>query len=272
MSRSAVAPVATGDLTGAQAGGRAAGRPRFYREILLILLCYGAYSLVRDLVPRNHTAALNRGHDILHLERLLHLNIESSINRLFTDERWLGMSANYYYASLHFILTIGVLVWLYTRHPERYVFYRRLIFATTVLALIGFWLYPLAPPRMIPGFVDTALNVGGGLYESSASPVASVSNQYAAMPSLHTGWSLWCAIAIADVTRPSRVRWLAYCYPAATVFVILGTANHYLLDAVGGVVTLTAGYAATRTVRVVVPRLGPVARVFSTDTGGSAAP
>ncbi|MCO5967037.1 phosphatase PAP2 family protein [Actinoallomurus soli] len=270
MSRSAVVPVATGDLTGEQAGGRAAGRPRFYREILLIALCYGAYSLVRDLVPRNHTAALSRGHDILHLERLLHLNVELSINRLFTDERWLGVSANYYYSSLHFIITIGVLVWLYVRHADRYVFYRRLIFATTVLALVGFWLYPLAPPRMIPGFVDTVLSFHTtGLYESSASPVASVSNQYAAMPSLHTGWSLWCAIAIADLARPSRFRWLAYCYPAATVFVILGTANHYVLDAIGGVVTLGVGYAATRTVRVVVPRLGPVSRVFSTDTGGS---
>jgi hypothetical protein len=271
MSRSAVAPVATGDLTGAQADGRTAQRPRFYREILLIALCYSAYSLVRNLVPPNHTAALDRGHDILRLEHLLHVNVELSINRLFTDVRWLGVSANYYYASLHFVLTIGLLVWLYIRHPERYVFYRRLIFATTVLALIGFWLYPLAPPRMVPGFVDTVLTFHtGGLYESGASPIASVSNQYAAMPSLHTGWSLWCAIAIADVTRPSRLRWLAYCYPVATVIVILGTANHYVLDAIGGVVTLGAGYAATLSVRVVIPHLGPVARVFSTDTGPGA--
>ncbi|MFL6052016.1 MAG: phosphatase PAP2 family protein [Actinoallomurus sp.] len=271
MSRSAVAPVAAGDLTGAQADGRTAGRPRFYREILLIALCYSAYSLVRNLVPPNHTAALDRGHDILHFEHLLHINVELSINRLFTDVRWLGASANYYYASLHFVVTIGVLVWLYMRHPERYVFYRRLIFATTVLALIGFWLYPLAPPRMIPGFVDTVLTFHtGGLYESGASPIASVSNQYAAMPSLHTGWSLWCAIAIADVTRPGRFRWLACSYPVATVIVILGTANHYLLDAIGGVGTLGAGYAATRTVQIVIPHLGPMARVFSTDTGSRA--
>ncbi|GAA4640050.1 phosphatase PAP2 family protein [Actinoallomurus vinaceus] len=270
MSRSAVAPVATGDTTGARAEGQTAKRPRFYREILLIALCYSAYSLVRNLVPPNHTAALHRGHDILHLEGLLHLNVELSINRLFTDVRWLGVGANYYYASLHFVVTIGVLVWLYLRHPERYVFYRRLIFATTVLALIGFWLYPLAPPRMVPGFVDTVLTFHtGGLYESGASPIASVSNQYAAMPSLHTGWSLWCAIAIADVTRPNRFRWLVYCYPVATVIVILGTANHYLLDAIGGVVTLFAGYAATRTVRTIIPRLGPAARIFSTDTGGT---
>jgi PAP2 superfamily len=270
MSRSAVAPVATGDLTGAQADGRTAGRPRFYREILLIALCYSAYSLVRNLVPPDHAAAIGRGHDILRLERLLHLDAELSINHLFTEVRWLGVSANYYYASLHFVVTIGVLVWLYVRHPDRYVFYRRLIFATTVLALLGFWLYPLAPPRMIPGFVDTVLSFHtGGLYESGASPIASVSNQYAAMPSLHTGWSLWCAIAIADVTRPVRSRLLAYCYPVATVVVILGTANHYLLDAVGGVITLGAGYAATRTVRVVIPRLGPAARVFSTDTSGT---
>lgn len=262
MSGSAVAAVATGDTVETHP----ARRPRFYREILLIALCYSAYSLVRNLVPPNHSAAVERGHQILGLENLLHIDVELWINRLFTDERWLGVGANYYYASLHFVVTIGVLVWLYTRHADRYVFYRRLIFATTVLALVGFWLYPLAPPRMLPGFVDTVLSFHtGGLYESGASPIASVSNQYAAMPSLHTGWSLWCAIALADLARSRWVKALACCYPAATVIVILGTANHYLLDAVGGVVTLGAGYTAARSVRVVVPRLGPAARVFSTD-------
>lgn len=265
MSGSAVAAVATGDTTQAHQARGVTGRPKLYREILLIALCYSAYSLVRNLVPADHSGAMEHGHQVLGLERLLHLNVEMSINHLFTIDRLLGVGANYYYESLHFVVTIGVLGWLYVRHPDRYVFYRRLIFATTVLALIGFWLFPLAPPRMLPGFTDTVLTYHtGGLYESGASPVASVSNQYAAMPSLHTGWALWCAIAFVDVTRARWTRIVAFAYPVLTVLVILGTANHYMLDVIGGVVTFAAGYTVTRCVRVVVPRLGPVARVFST--------
>jgi PAP2 superfamily len=266
MSSSAVAPVATGDLMKAPEDQSAGKRPRLYREILLIALCYSAYSFVRNLVPTTHTEALRLGGQILRLEHTLHLDWEMSINRLFIHVHWLGVLGNYYYSTLHFVVTPFVLGWLYLRHQDRYVFYRRLIFATTVLALVGFYLLPLAPPRMLPGFVDTVATFHThGLYASGASPVGSVSNQYAAMPSLHTGWALWCAIAVADVVRRRWVKILVFCYPAATVIVILGTANHYLLDAVGGAVTLTIGYLATRSVRQVIPRLGPVARVFSTD-------
>jgi hypothetical protein len=266
MSSSAVAPVATGDVMRVPEDQSAGKRPRLYREILLIALCYSAYSFVRNLVPTTHTGALRLGGHILRLEHTLHLDAEMPINRLFIDVHWLGVLGNYYYSTLHFVITPVVLCWLYLRHEDRYVFYRRLIFATTVLALVGFYLLPLAPPRMLPGFVDTVASFHThGLYASGASPVGSVSNQYAAMPSLHTGWALWCAIAVADVVRRRWVKILVFCYPAATVIVILGTANHYLLDAVGGAVTLGAGYVATRGVRLVIPRLGPVARAFSID-------
>jgi hypothetical protein len=266
MSSSAVAQVASSDTLGAPEDEPAGKRPRLYREILLIALCYSAYSLVRNLVPTTHTEALHLGRQILSLEHALHLDAELSINRLFTHVHWVGVLGNYYYSTLHFVLTPLVLGWLYVRHADRYVFYRRLIFATTVLALVGFWLMPLAPPRMLPGFVDTVLSFHTeGLYASGASPIGSVSNQYAAMPSLHTGWALWCAIAVADVARRRWVKILAFCYPAATIVVILGTANHYFLDAVGGAITLGCGYLATRGVRRLIPRLGPVARVFSTE-------
>jgi hypothetical protein len=265
MSSSAVAPVTTGDTMEAQGGQAAGKRPRLYVEILLIALCYSAYSLVRNLVPTTHTAALHLGRQLLSFERFLHIDAELSLNHLFSHVHWLGIGANYYYSTLHFVVTPSVLIWLYVRHQDRYVFYRRFIFATTVLALVGFWLLPLAPPRMLPGFVDTVLAWHThGLYASGASPVGSVSNQYAAMPSLHTGWALWCAIVVADVARRRWVKILAFCYPAATIIVILGTANHYLLDAAGGAVTLGFGYLTTRGIRM-IPRLDPAARAFSTD-------
>jgi PAP2 superfamily len=243
MSRTTVTPIAPVGLPGDRPGPdhHAAGRPRLWREILLIGACYGAYSIVRNMVPTRHTAALHRAGDLLGLERTLHINVELWLNHLFTRLDWLGVSANYYYATLHFVVTIGVLGWLFVRHPDRYRAYRWWMFGTTVSALIGFWFYPLAPPRMMPGYVDTVLAFHTwGLYDSS--PIATMSNQYAAMPSLHTAWSLWCAVAIVRVARPRWVKILAACYPACTVLVIMGTANHFVLDAVGGVVSLSIGF------------------------------
>lgn len=247
MSRTTVSPIALtgvpGDRrnAGPDAAGGASSRPRLWREILLIGACYGAYSIVRNMVPTRHDAALRRAGELLGLERGLHIDVELGLNRLFSRVDWLGVSANYYYATLHFAVTIGVLGWLFARHPGRYRAYRWWMFGTTVSALIGFWFYPLAPPRMMPAYVDTVLAFHTwGLYDSS--PIATMSNQYAAMPSLHTAWSLWCAVAIVRVARPRWVKILAVCYPVCTVLVIMGTANHFILDAVGGVLSLTIGF------------------------------
>jgi hypothetical protein len=101
----------------------------------------------------------------------------------------------------------------------------------------------LAPPRLLPqfGYVDTLLKYH--TWGSLADPdVAKHSNQYAAMPSLHIGWALWCGIAIFVCARRSWVRWLGLMYPVATLLVIVGTANHYIIDAVGGVVVILIGF------------------------------
>ncbi|MEU6035214.1 phosphatase PAP2 family protein [Actinomadura sp. NPDC047616] len=237
---------------------RRARRPRLWPELLLIAICYGCYSMVRNLVPTDHATAAHRAQEILSLEYDLNLDIEYTLNRLFVYHAWLAIPANYFYATMHFAVTIGVLVWLYARHPDRYATYRTVLFATTMVGLVGFWLYPLAPPRMLPGFTDTVISFGTwGIYGSS--PMASMSNQYAAMPSMHTAWALWCAVTVIGVAgrrRPWTVP-VAALYPTVTIFVIMGTANHYLLDAVGGAVALACGFAlghgAFRAFAVLVP-------------------
>lgn len=230
-----------------------AARPRLWPELLIMLLCYGAYELVRNLVPTDHAMAAHRAYAILNLEYALNLDVEYALNRLFTAHGWVAVAANYFYATLHFVMTIGVLVWLYVRQPGHYRRYRTMLFATTLIGLAGFWLYPLAPPRMLPGFTDTVISFGTwGIYDSG--PTASVSNQYAAMPSMHTAWSLWCAVVIIGITRRRWAVVLAALYPAATIVVIMGTANHYLLDAVGGMAALAFGFAVSRaTVRAARP-------------------
>jgi hypothetical protein len=156
----------------------------------------------------------------------------------------LAQVMDYYYATLHFIITAAVLVWLFIAHPRIYRGARTVLFTTTILGLIGFYLYPLAPPRLLAqyGYIDTLVKFH--TWGSLADPdIAKHSNQYAAMPSLHIGWALWCAIAVFFCARRLWVRLLALCYPIFTLLVIVGTANHFILDAVGGAATITVAVA-----------------------------
>lgn len=228
---------------------RAMRRPKWWQELLLIGIGYSLYSLVRNAVPEHEVAATHRAVAVFSFERSLHLDIEKPINAFVAHVQWLAIASDYYYATLHFVVTVGVLVWLYVKHPLRYRSLRSVLFTTNILALVGFWAFALAPPRMLhaEGFVDTILKYGiWGSWGSSG--IDSASNQFAAMPSLHIGWALWSAIVVVGLARRRWVRALAAAYPVATLFVILATANHFLLDAVGGVVVLLCGFLVQRLV------------------------
>jgi PAP2 superfamily len=211
--------------------------PRWWQEIGFIAIVYYLYSLVRNAVPSHETGAFDRARTVLSIESWFHLDVEHSVNRFVAGQHWLAYICNYYYSTLHFVVTIAVLVWLYRRHPLHYRAIRSVLIITNLVALIGFWFISVAPPRMLPGYVDTVVKFH--TWGSLASPgLAKESNQFAAMPSLHIGWSLWCAFAIVTLAKHRWVRVLGALYPIATTFVILGTANHYVVDAVAGAVTL----------------------------------
>jgi PAP2 superfamily protein len=222
-------------------------KPRFVVELALIALGYWVYSLVRNAVPERKTPAVDRAWDLLDLEKSLHIDIEHSVNHAVNGVTWLIVSMNYYYATLHFVVTIGVLVWLYHRHPGRYRAVRTVLFLTTGLALFGYFFFALAPPRLLPGagYIDTVLvhHTWGSM---ASGDMKNVSNQYAAMPSMHIGWSTWCALAIATFARPLWVKVLGVLYPLTTLFVIVATGNHFVLDAVGGWITLAVALALQR--------------------------
>jgi hypothetical protein len=140
---------------------------------------------------------------------------------------------------------VTALILLFRRFPTRYARWRNTLAVTTALALIGFASYPLMPPRLLPpayGFVDT-LRVFGGLWSFQSGPVAHVSNQYAAMPSLHFAWSMWSALVLAPMLRRPWSKAVVALYPVATLFAIVVTANHYVLDAAGGALVLAVGAA-----------------------------
>ncbi|MFH8465873.1 phosphatase PAP2 family protein [Streptomyces sp. NPDC017991] len=222
-------------------------RPRLWFEILLVGVSYWTYSLIRNAVPEQRTQALENADWLWRVEHDLGIAVEESVNHAVNSVTWLIVGMNYYYATLHFVVTIGVLVWLYRSHPGRYAATRTVVFATTGVALVGYYLYPLAPPRLMNGngFIDTV--VAHQTWGSMASgDLKSMSNQYAAMPSMHIGWSLWCGLTIFALASVPWVRVLGLLYPVATLVVIVATANHFWLDAVGGMACLAFGYLVAR--------------------------
>ncbi|MDH6575030.1 phosphatase PAP2 family protein [Kitasatospora sp. MAP5-34] len=228
---------------------RTPARPRLWFELALIGFSYLIYSLVRNAVPTQATAAQHHASMIWHFEQSLGIAVERSVNHGVNSVSWLIVGMNYYYATLHFIVTIGVLIWLYRSHPGRYAAARSVLFVTTAIALVGFYFFPLAPPRLMDNghFVDTvSVHHTWGSMASGAG--AHVSNQFAAMPSMHIGWSLWCGLTIFFLARRPWVRALGLAYPLATLVVIISTANHFWMDALGGEVCLAVGFMASRAI------------------------
>jgi hypothetical protein len=218
-------------------------RPTWWQEIAIIGIGYWLYTMGRNAVPEQKTIAIRHGNSVQHLQDTLHLNFELTINHFVARNEWLAQIMDYYYATLHFIVTIGVMVWLFVRRPHIYRGARTVLFVTTLLGLLGFYLYPLAPPRLLTqySYVDTLLKFH--TWGSLADPkIAEHSNQYAAMPSLHIAWAMWCGISIFMCARRRWVRILGLIYPFFTLMVIVGTANHFVFDAVGGAVVLALGF------------------------------
>ena len=218
-------------------------RPVWWQELAIIAVGYWLYSLGRNAIPEEARIATRHGLSIQHLQETLGLDFELSVNQWIAHNEWLAQILDYYYATLHFVITIGVLVWLFARRPHIYRGARTVLVTLTLTALAGFALYPVAPPRLLPGYdyIDTVLafHTWGSLADPD---IAAHSNQYAAMPSLHIGWALWAGLALFMCAQRAWVRVLGLVYPFFTLFVIVGTANHFVLDAVGGVAIVAFGF------------------------------
>ncbi|MEU9959579.1 phosphatase PAP2 family protein [Streptomyces sp. NPDC050982] len=216
----------------AREGEAAIRRPPLVRELLLVAGLFLVYKLGRQLATGHTGEALDNAHRVWDLERSLRLPGEGDVQSALLHGDTLVHIVNTYYATVHFPATAAFLVWLYLRRPGHYVWARRVLAAITAAALVVHLTFPLAPPRMLAatGLVDTGQVYGPTVY--GASPETdSLSNQFAAMPSLHFGWALMVAIGLIAATR-SRWRWLWLLHPLVTLLVIVGTANHYWLDAI----------------------------------------
>jgi len=253
----------------------------WWKEVLIIGAFYIVYSWIRnrfgsniiaaDGVPEN---AFHNAERVIRFERFLGLYHEETIQDLFLNHRWFIQFWNVYYGTAHFFVTLAVFVLLFFKRADVFAQWRNTLAAMTALAIIGFAFFPLMPPRLLDqpcpqpdtvqyggacvqselrpgpelrfdgtngfGFVDT-LSEFGGPWRFDSEEVASISNQYAAMPSLHIGWSTWVALAVGPLLRRRWTRIAVLLYPLATLFCIVVTANHFWLDGVGGLAVFAVG-------------------------------
>lgn len=189
------------------------------------------YATVRGVTADEFTEAMRNAGEVLRLQEALGLPSELAFQQSLIDRTGLLKAANVYYMVVHFPATFLFAVWIWTRHREKYSRVRDTIISVTAIGLVLHLLYPLAPPRMTSGFVDTAARFGPNWYDFSVSETA---NQIAAMPSLHVGWALVVAFGTIWLLE-SRWRWLSLLHPAITLGVVVVTANHYWIDAIAAV-------------------------------------
>ena len=230
-------------------------RLRWWREVAIVAIFYGIYSAVRNLFGSASVSpeeALEHAREMIRIERAIGLFHEETVQQWFLGWSWFMWFWNVFYGTFHFVVTIAVLLYLFNRVPDRYRLWRNTLAVTTGLALIGFSLYPLMPPRLLSvcgeyggctssQFVDT-LPRFGGLWSFDSGTMQSISNQYAAMPSLHFAWSTWCWLALRPFVQRRSLRIALAAYPWLTLFAIVVTANHFWIDAAGGAVVLGIGY------------------------------
>jgi hypothetical protein len=230
---------------------------------------YFGYALVRLAVRAGHGAAFGQAAQLWEAERWLHVDVETSLNYLVTSDPALARLTGYYYGLLHFIVTPLTLAWLYLRRPAAFPRLRSALVLATAGANLVFWTWPVAPPRFAVAGMTDVLSQYHILGAGDPRGPDSMVNLYAAMPSLHVAWAVWCAVAVATATR-SRWRHLAWLYPVATTFVVLASANHFVLDAAGGAAITALGLLVTRgtTARAHAPAQ-PTRRAGSPEAAGS---
>jgi hypothetical protein len=243
----------------------------WWKEAALILFFYAVYSWTRNQFGSNRIVAdgvpqhaFNNAEQVIRFERIVGLYHEETMQEVLLPYHALIQFFNTFYGTAHFVVTIAVFVLLYRRRPRVFPQWRNTLLAMTALAIIGFALYPLMPPRLLDepcdeyggaciesplrseepggtfGYVDTLAEYGGP-WSFDDEGMASISNQYAAMPSLHIGWATWCAIALLPLLNRRWQRVAVFLYPLLTLITIIVTANHYWIDGVGGLVVFAVG-------------------------------
>jgi hypothetical protein len=231
------------------------------RQVLLVATGYYAYRLTRGSVddPTSAVVAFEHARFLISVEQALGIFVEPRIQDFAESIPGVDETSAWIYINAQTTVTLGALVWLYLRHNSSFYFVRNMFMIAWALAIVGYIVYPTAPPRFLPewGFTDTVADFTGVDHDSVA--VNALFNPYAAVPSMHVGFALMLGIPLArlSVVRVTRVAWMLY--PVLVTFVIVATANHFLADAFFGALTVgAAAWAAAW-----LGRVRPTAWAFS---------
>ena len=256
--------MAVGPTAGALSRARAT-RTRWWVEALTIVWLCWVYDAITNFVPLRLHAAVSHGEGVLAAERWLGIDPELSLDRWLAGHHTLGLLVSDYYDNAHFVVTLGLLGWLWVRRADLYRPLRNSLVLVNAIGFAVFWLYPVAPPRMLraDGFSDVVASTHAfGSWHTGA--LASAANQLAAMPSLHMAWAAWCGIALWRLSKRRWVRGAAVLYPCMTVFAVLATGNHYVLDVLAGLATLAValGIEAMILRKIRTPRVAHVTNLL----------
>lgn len=210
------------------------------RELAIVLTLYAVWRAAHLLTIRQVTGATEHARWVIDLERHLHLANELEVQRAVLDHPLITQALNLFYAGAHVPVLLVTLVWLFARHRQHYARIRNALALLTGASLL-MHLFPVAPPRLLPelGFVDSGLRYGQSVYGPG---MTGLSNQLAALPSLHVGWALVVAFAVVTAS-PSRWRWLVVLHPALTCWAVVATGNHWWLDGIVAAGLLVAAVA-----------------------------
>jgi hypothetical protein len=207
------------------------------RQVLLFLAAYLLYQVARGLADGNPAKAFWNATKIINFERVTHIFVEPSVQAWVSNRHWLMDFADWTYLNAHYVVTLGALVFIYLRRNDSFYFVRNMFMIAMAIALAGYFLYPTAPPRLLPewGFADSIRQFTGVTLDQG--PASAFLNFYAAVPSIHVCFAILVGWPMARLVspRPAKVAWSLY--PLLISFVVVATGNHYLTDVFLGAVT-----------------------------------
>jgi membrane-associated phospholipid phosphatase len=217
------------------------------RQVALFGAAYLAYGLARGLVSGSATEAFVHARELIGVERTLHVFVEPSVQAWASGSHLAMGVMSWLYLNAQTTVTVGALVYLYLRHNRSFYFVRNMLMISMLLALIGYAAFPTAPPRFMPewGFIDSVSDFTGVHLTHASTTMSTLFNPYAAVPSMHVAFALSIGWPLARLVRWRALRALWFLYPFLVAFVIVATANHFIVDALLGALTAaTSAYGA----------------------------
>ncbi len=228
-------------------------------ELGVIVFLGWIYDWLQNLAPVRLGLALHNGESVLSFEQRFHIAPERYLDTWLNHHYLLAYVSSDFYDNAIFGVTLALAAWIWWRRPDLYRPLRNDLVLANLIGFAVFWLFPVAPPRMLPGFTDIVEKVGGlGSWHNA---LISHADQLAAMPSMHLAWAVWCSLVVWRLAGKEGWRKVALAlgilYPVATAWVVIATGNHYLMDVLAGTAVTAVSVAAVELGPKLVRRLRP---------------